>query len=177
MTTEVQWPGPGRAPSRGARLLLCLLLLQAASVRAEDLSLTNLIAQGDLLSQKHDTRAALQFYLQAEKLSPTNAEIQIKMAAAYCDLMHLTKSKAEQKTLAAQALACGQRAAADDPQSAKAHVCVSVCYAKNFPYSIIKPRSTIRARSRPRRKRPSRWTRNSTFPTTCSAAGIAKWPT
>ena len=119
----------------GTRLLLCCLLAPAVAVRGEDLSLTNLIAQGDLLSQKHETRAALPWYLQAEKLSPGNAEIQIKMAAAYCDLMHLTKSRTEQKTLAAQALACGLRAAADDPQSAQAHVCISVCYAKNFPYS------------------------------------------
>ena len=119
----------------GTRLLLCCLLFQAAVVRGEDLSLTNLIAQGDLLSQKNETHAALQLYLQAEKLFPSNAEIQIKMAAAYCDLMHLTQSKTEQKTLAAQALACGLRAAADDPQSAKAHLCISVCYAKNFPYS------------------------------------------
>ena len=119
---------------RKARLLLCCLLCQAAAAQAADLSLTNLIAQGDLLSQKHDTQAALESYLQAEKLAPTNADIQIKLAVAYCDLMHLTNSKPEQKNLAAQALACGQRAAADDPGSAKAHVCVSVCYAKNFPW-------------------------------------------
>jgi tetratricopeptide (TPR) repeat protein len=119
---------------RKARPLFCCLLWQAAAVQAADLSLTNLIGQGDLLSQKHDTRAALENYLQAEKLAPTNAEIQIKLAAAYCDLMHGTKSAAEQKTLAEQALACGQRAAADDPQSAKAHVCVAVCCAKNFPW-------------------------------------------
>ena len=119
----------------GTRLLLCCLFFQPAVVRGEDLSLTNLIAQGDLLGQKHETRAALQIYLRAEKLFPSNAEIQIKMAAAYCDLMHLTKSKTEQKTLAAQALTCGLRAGADDPKCAKAHLCISVCYAKNFPYS------------------------------------------
>jgi len=117
----------------GARLLFCCLLWQAAAVQAEDL--TNLLARGDLLSREHDAPAALQAYLQAEKLFPGNAEIQIKLAGAYCDLMHLAKSRTEQKTLAAQALACGQRAAADDPQSAKAHLCVSVCCAKNFPYS------------------------------------------
>ena len=120
--------------ARGARLLFSCLLFHAAAGQAEVLSLTNLMTQGDLLSQKHDTRAALQIYLQAEKLSPSNAEIQIKLAAAYCDLMHLAKSKTEQKSLAAQALACGLRAGADDPQSAQAHVCISVCYAKNFPY-------------------------------------------
>jgi tetratricopeptide (TPR) repeat protein len=119
---------------RKARPLFCCLLWQAAAAHAGDLSLTNLIGQGDLLSQKHETQAAVECYLQAEKLAPANAEIQIKLAAAYCDLMHQAKSKAEQKPLAEQALACGQRAAADDPQSAQAHVCVAVCYAKNFPW-------------------------------------------
>ena len=134
MTTEVHGPAPAARASRAARLLLCLLLLQAASVRAEDLSLTNLLAQGDVLSRKQDTRAALQIYLQAEKLFPTNAEVQLKLAEAYCDLMHFAKTKPEQKALAGQALACGERAAADDPQSARAHVCIAVCCAKNFPF-------------------------------------------
>jgi tetratricopeptide (TPR) repeat protein len=119
---------------RGARLALCGLLCLGAAARAEDSSLTKLLAQGDELNRKHESRAALQIYLQAEKLSPTNAEVQMKMAEAYMDLMHGAKSKAEEKTLAAQALVCGQKAAADEPQNAKAHVCVAVGYAKNFPY-------------------------------------------
>ncbi len=125
---------------RGTPLLLCCLLFQVAPLRAQDSSLTNLIGRGDILTGKHDTRAALQLYLQAAGLSPSNAEIQIKLAGAYCDLMHLAKSKTEKETLAAQALACGRQAAADDPQSAIAHVCLSVCYAKNFPYSDIHTR-------------------------------------
>jgi tetratricopeptide (TPR) repeat protein len=120
---------------RKARLLLCCLLWQAAAAHAQDLSLTNLIGQGDLLSQKHSNQAALELYLQAEKLYPSNAEIEIKLAAVYCDLMHAAKSKSDQQPLAAQALACGQRAVADDPQNPKAHLCVSVCLAKNFPWS------------------------------------------
>jgi len=115
-------------------MLLCCLLCQAALAQAEDLSLTNLIGQGDLLSQKHDNRAALDVFLKAEKLFPSNADLQIKLASVYCDLMHDAKSKADQKPLAAKALACSQRAVADDPQNAKAHLCASVCYAKNFPW-------------------------------------------
>jgi hypothetical protein len=117
-----------------ARLLLCCLLWQTAAARADNLVLTDLLARGDQLVQSHDAGAALKLYLQAEKLSPTNAGLQIKMAAAYCDLMHSVKSKSDQKPLAAQALACGRRALADDPQSAQAHLCVAVCCAKNFPF-------------------------------------------
>ena len=161
----------------GTRLLLCCLLFQAAVVRGEDLSLTNLIAQGDLLGQKHETRAALQIYLQAEKLFPSNAEIQIKMAAAYCDLMHLTQSKTEQKTLAAQALACGLRAAADDPQSAKAHLCISVCCAKNFPYTDNQTKVNYSRQIKAEAEKAVALDPKFDLSTTCSAAGIVKWPT
>jgi tetratricopeptide (TPR) repeat protein len=119
---------------RGVQLALCGLLCLGAAARAEDLSLTKLLAQGDTLNGKHESRAALQVYLQAEKLFPTNAEVQMKLAEAYMNLMHGAKSKAEEKTLAAQALVCGEKAAADDARSARAHVCVAVGYAKNFPY-------------------------------------------
>jgi tetratricopeptide (TPR) repeat protein len=127
-------PGFAARVFRGAGLALCWMLWHGAAVQAEDLSLTNLVARGEVLSQQHESRAALQVYLRAEKLFPNNAEVQIKMAEVYCDLMHLAKSKTEQKALAAQALACGRKAAADDAQSAKAHLCVAVCYAKNFPW-------------------------------------------
>jgi tetratricopeptide (TPR) repeat protein len=119
---------------RGGGVALCGLVWLGTAARAEDASPARLLAQGEVLSQKHESRAALQVYLQAEKLFPANAEVQIKMAEAYMDLMHGTKSKSEQKTLAAQALACGQKAAADDAQSARAHVCVAIGYAKSFPY-------------------------------------------
>ncbi len=112
----------------------------ASAARAEDASPAKLLAQGDVLSQKHESRAALQVYLQAEKLFPTNAEVQIKMAEAYMCLMHGTKSKAEQKKLAAQALACGQKAAADDAQSAGRTCAWPSATPRVFPTWTIKRR-------------------------------------
>jgi tetratricopeptide (TPR) repeat protein len=48
--------------------------------------------------------------------------------------MHAAKTKPDQKPFAEQALVCARRAAAADPQSAKAHLSVAVCCAKNFPW-------------------------------------------
>jgi len=52
----------------------------------------------------------------------------------YCDQMHAAKSETEQKSLAAKALDCAQRAVLADTNSAKAHLCLAVSYVKNFPF-------------------------------------------
>jgi len=119
---------------RGWVLAICGVLSTGTATAAEQPSPASLLAQGDALSQKHDNRGALQVFLQAEKLFPTNTEVHIKLAMAYMDLMHAAKGEAEQKTLAQQALACARKAVEDDPKSAKAHVCLAIGYAKNFPY-------------------------------------------
>jgi len=120
---------------RDARLVLFCCLFHAAGVRGQDLSLTNLLALGDAQDQQHDTPGALEIFLKAEPLAPTNAEVLCRLAKQYCDMMHLAKTQAETKAYAEKALACAQRAAAADPQNPKAHVFLAVCYAKNFPFS------------------------------------------
>lgn len=122
------------------RLLLALLVLVggvcfALSAAAGDLSLTNLLKEAELHDQKGETEAALKVYLEADKLAPGNAEILCGLAKQYCDAMHLVKDRAHARDCAAKALACALRSAKADPESAKAHVCVAVCLAKNFPYS------------------------------------------
>jgi tetratricopeptide (TPR) repeat protein len=118
--------------ARWLRGVCCVLL--AATARGEDLSLTNLLVKGDALSQKRETRAALDIFLQVDKLFPSNAPVQCRIAEAYCDLMHAAPTKNEQKILTTKALDYGRRAAAYDPKCAMAHVCLAVCYAKNFPF-------------------------------------------
>jgi len=114
---------------------LLFLVLFALKLHAEDQSLTNLFAQGDLNEKQGKPLAALKFFLAAEKLSPTNCEILCRITKQYCDLMYSAKSKDEEKMLARKALACAQRAVKADPKSAKAHLCVAVCCTKNFPFS------------------------------------------
>lgn len=111
----------------------CCVLI-AALARGEDSSLTNLMAKGEALSQKREDRAALDVFLQADKLYPSNAPLQCRIAEAYCDLMHTVPTRAEQQPFTTKALEYGKRAVAYDPKCAMAHVCLAVCYAKNFPY-------------------------------------------
>jgi tetratricopeptide (TPR) repeat protein len=120
---------------RGVRLLLFGCLFLAVGGRAQELSLTNLLAQGDLLDQRHDTPGALQIFLKAGQLAPTNAEVLCRLVKQYCDMMHTVKTDAEKKEFAEKSLDCARRAAAADPKSPQAHVCLAVCYAKVFPYS------------------------------------------
>ena len=111
----------------------CCVLL-AAMARGEDLSLTNLMAKGDGLIMKREAHAALDLFLQADKLFPSNAQVQCRIAEAYCDLMHTAASKSEQKALTTKALEYGRLAVAYDSNCAMSHVCIAVCYAKNFPF-------------------------------------------
>ena len=48
--------------------------------------------------------------------------------------MYDSSSAGIQQQLAKQALACALRAVRADVKSATAHLCVAVCYAKNFPF-------------------------------------------
>jgi Tfp pilus assembly protein PilF len=59
----------------------------------------------------------------------------------YCDQMHVTKSTAEQKILAAKALDCALRAVAADTNNVKAHLCLAVAYVKNF--QLVDTRTAI----------------------------------
>lgn len=120
-------------PSVGAIFLVAILF--APKLRADELSLTNLFAQGDVFEKQGNPAAALKSFLAAEKLSPTNCEVLCRITKQYCDLMYSTKSADEQKSLAEKALAVAQRAVKADPKSCKAHLCVAVCYTKNFPFS------------------------------------------
>ena len=114
------------------QILLALLLTVQA--RAETLSFTNLLSQGEVSQKRGDAAGAFKLYSRAEPLA-TNCPDLCVMARRYCDLMHDTTSAELQKTLAEKALACSFRAVQVDPKNATAHLSVAVCYAKNFPYT------------------------------------------
>lgn len=115
------------------RCMAFCLLVYAGLGRAEDLSFTNLVAQGDKLEKQGNVAAALKAYVAADALGTNCADLCL-LTKRYCDLMYDASSPAIQQQLAKQALACAQRAERADPKSATAHLCVAVCYAKNFPF-------------------------------------------
>lgn len=80
--------------------------------------------------------AAFLFFIQSGRAAETNTvEALCQQTQDYCDQMFTAKTKDAQKKLAALALDSALRAVAADTNSAKAHLCVAVAYAKNFPFS------------------------------------------
>jgi tetratricopeptide (TPR) repeat protein len=114
-----------------AALVCCSTM---ASHAADNPSVSNLLSQAQAAENAGDTPGALKACLAADHLAPDNADILCRLAQQYCDSISAAPSTAAKKKLAEQALDCGFRAVKAAPQSAKAHVTVAVCYAKNFPY-------------------------------------------
>lgn len=80
--------------------------------------------------------AVLLMLLGSARAAETNACLVLcQQTQDYCDQMFTAKTEAEKKQLAEQALACAQRAVQADTNNAKAHLCVAVALAKNFPFS------------------------------------------
>lgn len=111
---------------------LAILLLLATVLRAQE-SVATLIAKGDALERRLATRAALDVYLEAEKLEPGNADLLHRIAKQYAELMPETSSKAEQRRLGEIALGYAKRAVERDPRNAKAQLSLAICYGRLAP--------------------------------------------
>jgi len=113
----------------------CALWLLVLAARAEEGAFTGLMAQSARAGQQTNWPEALHDLAAAATLAGTNCPQLCQVTKAYCDLMHLSGAEPVQQTLAEQALAAAQRAEQADPRNATAHLCVAVCYVKNFPYA------------------------------------------
>jgi predicted Zn-dependent protease len=114
--------------------LVFMLCAGLTTARAQALSFTNFVAQGEAAAQRKDVAGAFKYYTAADHLQSTNCAELCVLTRRYCDLMYDAESADLKKTLAERALATARRAVQSDPKSATAHLCVAVCYAKNFPY-------------------------------------------
>ena len=111
-----------------AALLFCAV---AATTRAdEDPQVAALILQADADDAHGDTHAAITFLEQADKLSPNNPAIIVRLSKQYSDLIGVTKPPAEAAKMAQTSLDYAKRAAELDPGSAKAHLALAVGYGK-----------------------------------------------
>jgi tetratricopeptide (TPR) repeat protein len=106
-----------------------LFLLGAASVRAEDPRVTELVSKGDDEDRQHHTLAAVAVLQQAEKIEPKNLGVLLRLSKQYSDLVSETRG-AEAEANARKALEYAQQAVALDPNSAKAHLSLAICYGK-----------------------------------------------
>jgi tetratricopeptide (TPR) repeat protein len=98
----------------------------------------DLIAKGDALDETFQATEALQFYLPAEKLQPTNVHVLVRIARQYRYLLADAKTREEKLRLGAIALNYSQKAAALAPENAEAQLSVAISYGKMLPFMDTK---------------------------------------
>lgn len=114
---------------------VCWLGWLVLTAQADEGAFTNRLTQATVAGQQTNWPGVCQEMSAAEALAGTNGSRLCRVTKGYCDLMHLAALADRQQALAEMALATAQRAVAADPRSATAHLCVAVCYVKNFPYA------------------------------------------
>jgi tetratricopeptide (TPR) repeat protein len=106
-------------------------LVICATVRAE--SPNDLITKGDAFDIRLQAAEALQFYLPAEKLQPTNVRVLVRIARQYRHLMTDATTPDEKLRLGGIALVYAQRAAALAPNDSEAQLSIAISYGKMLP--------------------------------------------
>jgi tetratricopeptide (TPR) repeat protein len=98
----------------------------------------DLIAKGDAFDQRFDATEALQYYLPAEKLQPTNVHVLVCIARQYRYLLADAQTREEKLRLGGIALDYAQKAAALAPENAEAQLSVAISYGKMLPFMDTK---------------------------------------
>lgn len=93
----------------------------------------DLIRDGDVHDKKFESKAALEKYLPAEKLEPTNVALLLRIARQYRHESQDAGNAAEKSRLAGLGLSYAQKAVALKPNEAEAHLSVAIGYAKALP--------------------------------------------
>lgn len=110
------------------RTLALLLLLVLGNASAQ--SVADLLKQGDALDAKNQNAAAVELFLQADKLQPNDAEILRRIAKQYSQ-MQVNESRAQRdRELGTKALDYAKRAVAADPNNGTARLALAICYGK-----------------------------------------------
>jgi len=111
-------------------------VLVCAALGAE--SPDDLVAKGDIFDQKFQATEALECYLPAEKLEPTNVRVLVCIARQYRYLLADAKTRDEKLRLGGIALNYAQKAAALAPDNAEAQLSVAISYGKMLPFMDTK---------------------------------------
>jgi tetratricopeptide (TPR) repeat protein len=116
---------------------LCSVTVFVCAVNGAE-SPDDLIAKGDALDEKFRATEALQFYLPAEKLQPTNVHVLLCIARQYRYLLADAKPREEKLRLGGLALDYAQKAATLAPENAEAQLSVAISYGKMLPFMDTK---------------------------------------
>jgi tetratricopeptide (TPR) repeat protein len=113
-----------------------VLLAVLASARAE--SPGDLVRNGDVFDAKFQATEALQCYLPAERLEPTNVRILLRIARQYRHLMADATGREEKLRLGDIALKYALRAAVLRPDDSEAQLSIAISYGKMLPLMGVK---------------------------------------
>jgi len=121
------------------------ILLPAAGFAAqpaEDPQVIQLIEQGDADDARGATRDAIAEFEAADKLSPGDPSILVRLSKQYSDLIAVTKPSSEAAKMAQISLNYAKRAVELDPTSAKAHLALAVGYGRMTDFTDNKTKLT-----------------------------------
>jgi tetratricopeptide (TPR) repeat protein len=104
------------------------LVVGTAPGQSSDVSA--LIRKADELDAQNQTDAAIDTLTQAEKISPNNARVLVKLSQDYSDKIDATPDRTHKLNYANLTLEYAKRAVRQTPDNADAHVCLSVAYGK-----------------------------------------------
>jgi tetratricopeptide (TPR) repeat protein len=106
---------------------ICSILIGTA---AESQDLSTLIRKADELDAQERTDDAIVALKQAEKISPNNSNVLIKLSQEYSDKIDAAKDRSQKLAFAKLCLEYAKKAVREAPDNADAHVCLSVAYGK-----------------------------------------------
>lgn len=107
-----------------------LVFLLAFASCAMGQSFDELFARGVSLDERHANAEALEVFLTAEKLSPSDSETLRYIAKQYSQMIVDAPSKGRKRELAANSLEYALRAKDANPKNPNARLALAICYGK-----------------------------------------------
>jgi tetratricopeptide (TPR) repeat protein len=105
-------------------------LFIASTSLGQSSDVSTLLRKADELDEQQQPDAAIEALKQAEKISPNNPDVLIKLSQDYSDRIDAAKDRASKLDYAKLTLEYAKRAVREAPNNAEAHVCLSVGYGK-----------------------------------------------
>lgn len=108
-------------------ILLTAFLFPLFAIGAD---IAELIKKADALDKQGRNQEALAVCLDAERLSPNDAEVLRRVAKQYSETVLDAKEQSQKRALAAKSVDYARRAVAASPKSALAHLSLAICYGR-----------------------------------------------
>jgi len=108
--------------------------MQIAASPQENARGKTLIERGDAEDARHESRAALASYAEADQLEPNRVDVLLRLSKQYSDLVPGAEDTAEAKNFARLAVDSAKRAAGLAPENSKAHLSLAIAYGRMADY-------------------------------------------